>query len=252
MSDHAKRRQDRLDRLAAISKIGQDAAAPIAPPAPPVPVVPEEEPKPRQKPPIGLEQFLQENKANNAARAEWAAGRAAEQERLAPFWAEFERLPQSERRRGLDEMGLHKHSAAPRPIEFLRGSGHMPRLHKAPEPVPQEVAGLAKPVPALEQAPKAAAVVTQAAPAKGEPVAAQPWQELARKRATEIIERQRRLDLYPSQNEIADEIAKAFRVNEIFGEGGKPITGAYIKRHALKGVSSEQGRQLSTGIHRGK
>lgn len=157
-TDRAKRRQERLDRLAAISKIGQDAASP---PEPPVLVVPQE----TSKPPVGIEQALKELKADKAARAEWAAGRAAEQERLAPMWAEIESLPQHERRRVLDAMGMRNHSAAPPCIEPLRGDGPMPRLHKAPEP--QEAAGLAKPAPVLEQGPKKGAEVTQAAPAKG-------------------------------------------------------------------------------------
>ena len=72
------------------------------------------------------------------------------------------------------------------------------------------------------------------------------WKEQARQRACEIIARQRARDLYPSQEVIADEIAREFRA------AGKPWSGAYIKRHALKGITSEAGKQLSTSIHRGK
>ena len=78
------------------------------------------------------------------------------------------------------------------------------------------------------------------------------WKERAREKAGEIIKRQKAIDAYPSQEAIADEIARAFRQDGIVGAGGKPLTGAYIKRHALKGISSEQDKQLSTSIRRGK
>lgn len=78
------------------------------------------------------------------------------------------------------------------------------------------------------------------------------WKAKARERADEIIKRQRAKDLHPSQEDIADEIAREFRAEGVMGAGGKPLTGAYIKRHALKGISSAQNRQLSTSIRRGK
>lgn len=73
-------------------------------------------------------------------------------------------------------------------------------------------------------------------------VAALPWIELARLTAWKIIKHQRELDLYPSQEMIADQIASEFRKAKppILGTSGKPMTGAYIKRHALKGISSSQ------------
>lgn len=78
------------------------------------------------------------------------------------------------------------------------------------------------------------------------------WKSKARVRAVEIIERQRAKDLYPSQEIIADEIAKEFRAAELVGADGKPLSGATIKRHALSGISSAQGKQMSTSIRRGK
>lgn len=78
------------------------------------------------------------------------------------------------------------------------------------------------------------------------------WKLKAQSLAKEIIERDRKKDLYPSQENLADEVARVLRQKCIFGSGGKPLTGAYIKRHALKGISSAQGKQLSTAIHRGK
>ncbi len=85
-------------------------------------------------------------------------------------------------------------------------------------------------------------------------VPAPEWQSAAQTKAREIIKHQRVKDLYPSQTDIADQIAKEFRAATppIVGAGGKPLTGAYIKRHALKGISSAQGRQLSTSPRRGK
>ena len=78
------------------------------------------------------------------------------------------------------------------------------------------------------------------------------WKVKARQRAEEIIKRQRAKDFHPSQEHIADEIAREFRADGVVGAGGKPLSGAYIKRHALKGISSAQNRHLSTSIRRGK
>lgn len=78
------------------------------------------------------------------------------------------------------------------------------------------------------------------------------WVETAKKMAIEIIERDRKRDLFPSQVNIADEIAKKFREAKIYGDAGTPLTGAYIKRHALPGISSAQHRSLSTPSKRGK
>lgn len=78
------------------------------------------------------------------------------------------------------------------------------------------------------------------------------WKLKARDRAVEIIERQRVKDLYPSQEIIAAEIAKEFRAAELVGADGKPLSGATIKRHALSGISSAKGKQMSTSIRRGK
>ncbi len=78
------------------------------------------------------------------------------------------------------------------------------------------------------------------------------WKEQAREMAREIIARQKANDLYPSQEAVADEIAREFRLAGVVGAGRKPLTGTYIKRHALKGISSATGKQLSTSIRRGK
>ena len=78
------------------------------------------------------------------------------------------------------------------------------------------------------------------------------WKSKAFKRASEIIEEHRARDLYPSQISIADQISKEFRTAGVVGLGGKPLRGAYIKRHALKGISSAQCKQISTSTSRGK
>ena len=78
------------------------------------------------------------------------------------------------------------------------------------------------------------------------------WKDRARERAAEIIKRQGEKDLYPSQMAIADEIARSFRHERVMGASGKPLSGAYIKRHALKGISSAGSEPLSITIRRGK
>lgn len=103
----------------------------------------------------------------------------------------------------------------------------------------------------VEEPEAAQAAVT--VPAEQETLPAEPqWQEQARTMALSIIERDQAKSLFPSQHDIADEIARRFRDSGIVGAGGKPLSGAYIKRHALKGISSAQGKQLSTSIRQGK
>lgn len=81
-----------------------------------------------------------------------------------------------------------------------------------------------------------------------------PWKALANDLAIKIIERQAGKDLYPSRNDIADEIARIFRQSRpmVVGVGGKPLTGAYIKRHAFKGITSATKKAQSTRNYRGK
>jgi hypothetical protein len=100
--------------------------------------------------------------------------------------------------------------------------------------------------------PLAPRAVTTDAPEATPIVSAPEWKQRADTRAVEIIERDRARDLYPSKENIADEIAREFRTAGVMGAGGKPLAGSYIKRHALRGISSEQGRQLSTATRRGK
>lgn len=101
----------------------------------------------------------------------------------------------------------------------------------------------AAPTPRADAAPQAAAPEAKAAPE---------WQTLAQKRAREIIREYKQKGWYPPQGAIADTIASEFRRDSIMGSDGKPLSGATIKRHALKGISSAIGRQLSTSPRRGK
>lgn len=80
------------------------------------------------------------------------------------------------------------------------------------------------------------------------------WREHAQTMAREIITRQAERDLYPPQKDIADEIAARFRkrVPQVLGTDGKPLAGATIKRHALKGISSAKRKVQSTTLKRGK
>jgi len=72
------------------------------------------------------------------------------------------------------------------------------------------------------------------------------WVSDAQSRAREIIKERKAIDLYPSQRVIADQIAKEFRAAGRVGTDGKPISGSYIKRHAMKGITSAIGKARST------
>ena len=84
------------------------------------------------------------------------------------------------------------------------------------------------------------------------PVADDAWKTKAQNRAREIVKDAKARDRYPSQENLGDLIAAEFRKAGIVGTDRKPLTGSTIKRHALKGISSATGKQLSTTIGRGK
>lgn len=75
---------------------------------------------------------------------------------------------------------------------------------------------------------------------------------MAASRAKEIIKEKQALDQYPSQEDLGYMVAEEFRKKGIVGADGKPLTGATIKRHALKGISSAKKKKLSMAIRRGK
>lgn len=87
-----------------------------------------------------------------------------------------------------------------------------------------------------------------------EKAAAEEWKELAREEARKIIKQDASRDFYPSQQNIADRIAADFRSRKppIVGADGKPLSGATIKRHALRGINSAVKRSQSMKIGRGK
>src|SRR6185312_13881583 len=78
------------------------------------------------------------------------------------------------------------------------------------------------------------------------------WVTRARALASEFIEQQGAMDCYPSQEAIADHIARTLRADGVVGASGKPLSGATIKRHALNGISSAKGKQLSVPTQQGK
>ena len=78
------------------------------------------------------------------------------------------------------------------------------------------------------------------------------WRWLSARPERPRLGREERRDLFLPQVRIAELIAEEFRRDGVMGADGKPLTGTYIKRHAMKGISSAQGRQLSTAPRRGK
>lgn len=86
-----------------------------------------------------LERALADLEARKRAAAELAAENAPELERLKALQARLDALPQSERREVLDAMGLHRVSAAPKPLEPERSSAYVrrppPVLHPPRWPV---------------------------------------------------------------------------------------------------------------------
>lgn len=78
------------------------------------------------------------------------------------------------------------------------------------------------------------------------------WKLLAQQYAREYVRQQRDRNLFPSQEDLGDHVAKRFRTEGVVGADGKPLAGATIKRHALKGISSAVGKRLSTATSQGK
>ena len=78
------------------------------------------------------------------------------------------------------------------------------------------------------------------------------WKKHARAEARKFIKQKAASDLFPPQMNVADHVAKHLKVQGIFGSDGKPLSGATIKRHALKGISSAKKKAQSTAPKRGK
>jgi len=132
--------------------------------------------------------------------------------------------------------------------QLMNGTGYVPR----PEAPPMPQAAAPAPVVKVCDVPRQNTGTLPAQTGGDSAEVGQNWRSKARERALAIIARQRAKDLYPSQIDIADEIARDFRAAGITGAGGKPLAGAYIKRHALKGISSKLGKARSMSIPKGK
>lgn len=80
------------------------------------------------------------------------------------------------------------------------------------------------------------------------------WKTLARAEARKMIARHQSAGLFLPQLRVAELIADDFRNRKppIHGGDGKPLSGATIKRHALKGISSATKKSRSTATSRGK
>ncbi len=142
------------------------------------------------------------------------------------------------------ELAQHRQASDPISSRWLLGAeAHRQWRHLLAQAIEQGELRLLDFASKLPIAPQAAAP---------EPKAAPEWQMLAQKRAREIIKAHKAKDWYPPQDTIADTIAREFRRDGIMGADGKPLSGATIKRHALKGISSAQDKQLSTSPRRGK
>jgi len=78
------------------------------------------------------------------------------------------------------------------------------------------------------------------------------WKVVAQQLARELIAERGRMDLYPSQQDVSDYVAKRMRENGDVGPMGKPLTAAYIKRHALAGIFSNGSKRQLQKARQGK
>lgn len=61
------------------------------------------------------------------------------------------------------------------------------------------------------------------------------WKDAARAIAMEYIERHRKRDLFPSQPDVCEHVAKILRGKKMYGPQGTPLSAAYIQRNAIQG-----------------
>jgi hypothetical protein len=123
--------------------------------------------------------------------------------------------------------------------------------------LPEELRAIAQnatPMGTQEQVNTPAIAIQQANSTQPQPrqESSNEWVSEAQSRAYEIIKERRAKDLCPNQLEIADQIAREFRAAGKVGAAGKPLSGAYIKRHALPGINSARNKQLSTSNRQSK
>lgn len=78
------------------------------------------------------------------------------------------------------------------------------------------------------------------------------WKAQAQAIAWQIIERDRARRLYPSQMLVAEAVERECRERGIVGPAGTPLGATYIKRHALKGITSGAAERRTPRKQRGK
>ena len=64
------------------------------------------------------------------------------------------------------------------------------------------------------------------------------WIAVARTYGQQFVDKQARSGAFPNQEVIGDHVAKRFVDEGLTTDRGKPPSGAYVKRHALKGLRS--------------
>lgn len=126
---------------------------------------------------------------------------------------------------------VHHHHPAPAPEEA-------PPAPAAPEPAP---------APPPESAP-VSEPEQQGTRVKPEPA----WIDEARKVAKAYMKDRKGKDLHPTLLHVAQHVAEVLRNRKVYGPSGKPLSAAYIKRHALGPVKNSTGDGESTGAGQGK
>lgn len=99
---------------------------------------------------------------------------------------------------------------------------------------------------AATQVPMGQSVKPRTAPAEPE------WKKLVQIEINSYIKLMREKGLFPNQKALGDHGARYLRELGIYGASGKPLSGSYITRHALKGISSAFGKAKSTLIGQSK
>lgn len=61
------------------------------------------------------------------------------------------------------------------------------------------------------------------------------WEEAAQDIALEYIRRHEMMNLFPSQSDVCEAVAKEMRERKIYGHHGKPLEANYIQRNAIQG-----------------
>jgi len=97
------------------------------------------------------------------------------------------------------------------------------------------ISGVMLPYPVEHTHPEAGESSPQSGRVQTAPAA---WEVQAQEIALAHIREMAERDYFPSQVIVAEHVAKVLRGRGVHGVDGKPLAGATIKRHALKGISS--------------